>query len=368
MDWEAEGLLEGLAGDARDARRALLDELHSDGVAVEDLRRAVEEDRLVLLPIELALMSAPRHTLADLAERSGVSEDHVARFWRALGLTVAEDGAARYTEEDLQAAQRTRTYLEAGLPPEEILGLLRVMSSSIQRSAEAIRGTFASSFLQAGDTEADLARRFSAMADALMPLVVSDLEYLMRLHLREFARHDALSAADLDAGQVPDTQEVAVAFADLVGFTELGESVPEAELGEIADRLADLTLHLIRSPVRLVKTIGDAVMLVSPQPAPLAALLLELIDAAAADEQMPPLRAGAAWGLAYPRFGDWYGGTVNLASRMAGRARPGSLLVTAPMRDALGDGFSYSRAGLKRLKNVGEPVEAWRVRPPSSDG
>ena len=361
MDWEAEGLLEGLDAPARAARTALLDELHGDGVPVEDLRRAVQEDRLVLLPIELALMSAPRHTLDHLSEESGVSEEHVAAFWRALGLTLAE--GSRFTDEDLDAARRTRIYLDAGLPPEEILGLLRVMSSSVQRSADAIRAVFARTVLQPGDTEADLANRLRQTAGALMPLVVADLEYLMRLHLREFARHDALSAADRDSG-LPDTQEVAVAFADLVGFTELGESLPENELGEIADRLADLTLERIRAPIRLVKTIGDAVMLVSPQPRPLVDLLLELVDAATADEQMPPLRAGAAWGLAYPRFGDWYGGVVNLASRVAGRARPDSVLITTPLREQLGDdAFAFSRAGLKRLKNVGEPVEAWRVRP-----
>ncbi len=362
MDWDAEGLLDGLDDPAREARRALLDELSGKGVALEDLRRAVQEDRLVLLPIELALLSAPRYTLAEVSERSGVPEDHVAAFWRALGLALTED--ARFSEEDLAASHRTRLYLDAGMPPEEILGVLRLMSSSIQRMAEASRALFARNFLQPGDTEATLARRFADMTEVLVPLLVQDLEYLMRVHLREYARHDALGMAARDSGQMPDTQEVAVAFADLVGFTSLGESIPESELGTIADRLTDLTLGRLCAPVRLVKTIGDAVMLVSPQPRPLVDLLLDLVDAAEADEQMPPLRAGASWGSAYPRLGDWYGGTVNLASRVADRARPGSVLVTATLHDALGDveGLEWSRAGSKRLKNVGEPVEVWRVR------
>ena len=363
MDWEAEGLLDGLDPGAREARRALLDELHGErGVPVEALRQAVEQDRLVLLPIELALMSAPHHTLAEISERSGVAEEHIAAFWRAMGLAFSDPDAARFNDEDLQAARRTRLYLDAGLPQEDILGVLRIMSSSMERSAEAARAVFARNLLRPGDTEAELARRFSEMTEVLVPLVVQDLEYLLRLHLREFARHDMVGMAELDSGRLPDTQEVAVAFADIVGFTELGESLPESELGEIAERLADLTLERVRSPVRLVKTIGDAVMLVSPQPVPLVELLLELVEAVEADERMPRLRAGATWGLAYPRFGDWYGGTVNLASRVAGRARPGSVLVTTPLRKALGDGFEYSRAGLKKLKNVGEPVEAWRVR------
>lgn len=365
MDWDAEGLLEGLDDRARQARRRLLDDLHAQGVPIGELRRAVQENRLVLLPIELALMSPPRHTLDELSSVSGVPEEHVAAFYRALGLTLAE--GRQFSDEDLEAARRTRVYLDSGLPPEEILALLRVMSSNVQRSADAIRAAFARNFLQPGDSEAAAAARFREMAGALMPLAVQDLEYLLRVHLREFARHEALSAAELDSGQLPQTQHVAVAFADLVGFTELGESLPEVELGEIADRLADLTLARAHSPVRMVKTIGDAVMLVSAQPAPLVDLLLELVEAAAAEEQMPPLRAGASWGLAYPRLGDWYGGTVNLASRLAGRARPGSVLITTPLREQLGeDAFAYSRAGLKRLKNVAEPIESWRVRPASA--
>lgn len=364
MDWDAEGLLEGLDDAARVSRCRLLDDLHAKGVSVGELRRAVREDRLVLLPIEMALMSAPRYTLAELSTESGVPVEHIAAFWRALGLTLEDDDSARFTQEDVEAARRTRLYLDAGLPPDEILGVVRVMSSALARSAEAARALFARNLLQPGDTEPDLARRFAEGTDALVPLVASDLEYLLRVHLREYARHDAVGLAQVGSGQMPDTQEVAVGFADLVGFTALGESVPEVELGDIADRLTGLTLDRVRSPVRLVKTIGDAVMLVSAQPAPLVRLLLDLVEATARDDQMPPLRAGAAWGPAYPRLGDWYGATVNLASRVASRARPGSVLVTPPLREALaGEDLAFSKAGLKRLKNVGDPVPVWRVRP-----
>ena len=55
VDWESEGLLEGTEGKAREGRRQLLDELHESGVGLEELREAVEEGRLVLLPLEQAL-------------------------------------------------------------------------------------------------------------------------------------------------------------------------------------------------------------------------------------------------------------------------------------------------------------------------
>src|SRR3712207_6210504 len=107
------------------------------------------------------------------------------------------------------------------------------------------------------------------MAKALMPAVDADLDYLMRLHLREFVRSDALSVAERMSGHVRDTVEVAVAFADIVGFTKLGTELPEADLGDIAGHLTELAERHIRRPARVVKSIGDAVMVVSPDAAAL---------------------------------------------------------------------------------------------------
>jgi adenylate cyclase len=156
-----------------------------------------------------------------------------------------------------------------------------------------------------------------------------------------------------------------VAFADLVGFTELGESVEAEELGGLAQRLTDLAEEAGRGPVRLVKTIGDAVMLVAPEPAPLLDATLEMVESAEG-EGLPPLRAGLAFGPAVNRWGDWYGSTVNLASRLCSRARPRSVLIPADLRDHLGDAaerYTFSQAGQKRLKGVASPVPTLRVRP-----
>ena len=69
MDWDAEGLLEGLEDDrARDARRRLLDELHEQGMDVEELRRVVAEDKLVLAPVARALSSEARFTAREIAD------------------------------------------------------------------------------------------------------------------------------------------------------------------------------------------------------------------------------------------------------------------------------------------------------------
>jgi adenylate cyclase len=172
-----------------------------------------------------------------------------------------------------------------------------------------------------------------------------------------------ISALERRGGQLPGSREVAVCFADLVGFTRLGEEVAPEELGHLAVRLEALASEAAAPPVRLVKTIGDAAMLASPEPEPLLDAALMLIDAADAEgEDFPQLRAGAAFGRALPRAGDWFGRPVNLASRITAIARPGSVLVEREVRESAKDAYGWSYAGERRLKGIREPVPLFRAR------
>ena len=102
-------------------------------------------------------------------------------------------------------------------------------------------------------------------------------------------------------------------------------------------------------------------MFVSPEPAPLVEVALKLVDAFE-EEELPSLRAGIAFGPALQRAGDYYGNSVNLASRVTGVARPGSVLCTREIRDAAGDRFRWSAAGRHKLKGVSGPTLLYRAR------
>jgi adenylate cyclase len=239
------------------------------------------------------------------------------------------------------------------------------MSGAMARTADSLRQLFAETFLHAGDSEQEVARRFTETASALLPLVTADLDYLLRHHLRDFARSQALGVAEREAGRLADAAEVTVAFADIVGFTALGQEVPERELTDIAEVLERLAVEHAHRPARVVKSIGDAVLLVSPRPEALLRAVLDLLAATEALPGFPPLRIGVAHGRAVPRHGDWFGPAVNLASRVTARARAGSVLVTNEVRDALGDAadeFAFSAAGFKQLKGLPGPVPVLRVR------
>ena len=364
VDWDAEGLLDELPDDrARKARRELLDELHEEGVPVEELRKAVEEQRLALLPVERLLGSDKRYSQEDVARESGLEVDYLQATRRALGLPVPPPDAKVLGERDIEAAKIGARFRDAGFDDEGMLEAARVLGRGMARYAEAIRTLGASSLLAAGADERELGRRFAAATEALLPLSGTWLEYVFALHLGQVLRTDAVTFEEMTTGHLNESRPLAVAFADLVGFTELGETAGVEELTSVAVQLSKLAGEVVDPPVRVVKVIGDAVMLVSPDPEQMVATTLDLVERAEALESLPELRAGVAFGPAVNRWGDWFGSTVNLASRLTARARPSSVLVTEEVREALeGDGYAISTAGPKRLKGIAEPVKTYRVR------
>ena len=360
MDWEAEGLLDGLEGENRAARVKLLDELHASGYAVEELRDAAREGRLMFIPLERALGEEPVYSASEVAERSGLDYEFMTRQWQALGLPAADPDVVAYGERDLEAARRVKRFLDAGLDPEGVIEMARVIGLSMSRVAEASRYLIARTFLAGGATEYDVAQQ-GKLVRPLTELMEPTLGHVFSLQLVEQLRHEVMDRTELETGIVGQ-RHVTVCFADLVGWTELSEEAEEEEIGGLAERLASLTTDLLRPPVQVVKMIGDAAMLVSQDERPLLELALDLVDAAEREPDFPQLRAGLASGTAVGRWGDWYGRPVNLASRVCSRARPGSVLVTTPVREACDeDAYRFSAAGEKRLKGIGQ-VPLWRVR------
>jgi adenylate cyclase len=366
IDFEAEGLLDGLDGEReRGARLDLLRQLESEGVPLEELRRAVEEGRLALLPVERALEGQGRRYTADeVAELSGVDREFQDRLWQALGMALAPEDERAYDEDDLEGARNVKRFRDAGLPDEGILELAQVMGRSMAGLANAITQVFGEAFLQAGDTEQDLGLRYAQAANAMTPLLGPTLEHVLRIHQRAAARQAVMYSEEFATGRLSG-QRVTVAFADLVGFTRLGQMVPVDELGAVARRLTDVAMDVAAPEVSLVKSIGDAAMLVSRDPDAMVESALALVEAANAQgEDFPQVHAGLSHGEALPRGGDWYGQPVNLASRITDFARPGSVVAAKDVREAVDRDYSWSFAGRQRFKGVKDEVTVFRVRRP----
>jgi adenylate cyclase len=231
------------------------------------------------------------------------------------------------------------------------------------QTAEVMRQVVLEAVIEPGATELQIAKAYGQLVQQVSPLLGPMAEDVLRLQLRHGLETEAVNVAERAAGKLPGAREVTVCFADLVGFTRLGEAVPPEALESLANRLSGLARDVAAPPVQFIKTIGDAVMFVSADAAALLRAALELL-ASAEKEDLPQLRVGLAAGSAVRRAGDWFGSPVNLASRVTSVARPGTVLVAESARETIGDSddFTWSFAGARHVKGIKGEVKLFRAR------
>lgn len=366
-------LLEGLDGPARDERAALLAWLREEHAAPPDeLRRATDNGTIVLVAASRTLGKTERYSAREIARDSGIDVALWTALNRASGLPVPVDhDAVHYGESDLEVARTVKGFLDAGMPEEAMVNTTRVLGRGLGQAAEVMRQNVLELALRPGLTEQQLAATYAAVAESLVPLVGPLVDQMLRIQLNHAVREEVVTASEREAGRLPGAREVTVAFADLVGFTRLGEQLPPEQLEQVAERLGRLTVEVVEPPVRFVKSIGDAVLLVSPDPVALVAAAHALVAAAEGEgEDFPQLRIGIASGAAVSRGGDWFGRPVNLASRITGAARAGSVVSDAVTREAIGDrgALRWSFVGERKLKGLPAPVKLHRSRPADGRG
>jgi adenylate cyclase len=185
--------------------------------------------------------------------------------------------------------------LDLGIDPDDVIAVLRVMRESLGHAAAVMRESGLKAVLRPGATEIEVAEAIEALSLRAVPSFGPMMEGLLRMEIRRLFESEAVNAAERAAGILPGARQMTVCFADLTGFTTLGESIPPEELERVANRLAEPAQDVSPFPVRFVKSIGDAVMFVCSDPLPLAIAVLDLADAVAA-HGLPRLRVGLATG------------------------------------------------------------------------
>src|SRR5947207_5769856 len=208
MDFEAAGLLDGLDEHDRAARVKLLEQLVADGFTEEELKAAVTDDRLALLPVERVL--GGKYTAAEIEEQTGMPASLLCRIRRLLSLPEASPDERVFGEEDVAAAQSMRLFLDSGLDEDAIVTITRVLGETMSRLAATTTAGFAAAFLEPGDSEDEVARRFSALAEQLVPALSPVLLSAFKAHLHEQVRRAVLSRAERESGQLAVDQEQAV--------------------------------------------------------------------------------------------------------------------------------------------------------------
>jgi adenylate cyclase len=358
---EARGLYDPQAPDAAD-RLALLRFLEEDGLTLDEMVAAHAVGRLTAAAGDRQLRPGEgRYTLAEAAERASVSLDMAERLRRAVGLTSLDASKRQMSDADVETLRAFNVAVQLfGERP--ALDLSRVVGSSIARIAESAVSLFLAQIenplLQEGRGSLALARA-NRDATAAVNVLPTLIETLFRRHVEEAVRRQA-KARDSDRSAV--TVQMAVGFVDLVGFTLRTQQLSAAELTvlvrEFEARAQDVvTMH----GGRVVKLIGDEVMFVALDAGAGCEIALSLVEAFRDDASGIAPRGGLAAGPLLMHGGDYYGTTVNLASRIADLAVPFEILVTLDVM-ARAEKFRFEPAGRRILKGFAEPLQLYAAR------
>lgn len=336
------------------------------GIAPAEIDAAATDGRLHLLVVDALLLSGPtRYTPVDVARLTGMDLEDTRRFWRALGFPEVADDNAVFTDADVDILTLVQGLLALRvIETDTAVEMARVIGSSMSRIAEAQIG--AAPLGVGSDLEPEqLAELWVLTAQEMLPSFSRILEYVWRRHYQAAARRALLRPAELDSG----TDRLAVGFADLVGFTALAQQLSEKALGEVVGTFEAVAYDAVAAGGgRVVKTIGDAAMFVVPDPAAAVSIGLAVAGAYNRDDAMTNVRVGIAYGQVLAREGDYFGQTVNRASRIVNVALAGSVVVDDELHDELGADprFAWRSIRARYLKDIGR-VPLWVALDPGSD-
>jgi adenylate cyclase len=363
--WAREGLIPELNGTgewttAAVAHARIVARLRDRGHSLEHIKRAGQQGRLAYSYIEdMFDGDHPTLSIDDAADATGLEPALITRFWTSLGLPAS--AIDELTEEDLEALQYVAAILEAGFPLVAFLQLCRVYGQALSQIADAEVRLFHlyvhEPLIREGVPGLQMAEEMEELARDLLPLASPMMDYVHERFLQHFVEQDVvghmeseLEDEDVDLGRV----RVALAFADLAGYTRFTEEEGEEEALSSVERFVEGVTNTLPDGARVVKTIGDEVMVVGQD---VGALVDWAVGFTSLFEERPEPRIGVHYGTTLYRDGDYFGRDVNLTSRVVARARGGEVLVSDAVTDALRNSshLRFEQIGQVKLKGFAEP-------------
>jgi len=365
--WENAGVVPAAAdagwNDDALAQARVVARLRDRGHTLAEIRRATESGRLAFAFIEDLLPSAGRAlTLEDLAERCGLEVALVERVITALGFGARE----RFDEDDLQLLRYIGAVLSAGFPLVALLQLVRVYGQALAQVADAEVRLFHlyvhEPLIHDGVPGVQIAEEMEDLARELLPLASPVMDQVHQRFLSHFLEQDIVGHMEAELSGRPSDLgrlRVAVAFADLAGYTRMTEEQGDEEAVGAVERFVETIESTLPEDARIIKTIGDGVMVVGHDA---GALTAWAVDFQGLSVERPLPRIGLHCGEALYRDGDYFGRDVNQAARIAARAAGGEVLVTRPVVDSVAGQLEFERIGEVRLKGFSEVTEVFAAR------
>lgn len=349
------------------AQARVVARMRERGYGLEEVKEAAREGKLAFGFAE-DLIRAPGKTFTrdEAAQRTGLEPELIDRLLSLLGTPTQHEGALG--EDDMQALEHIAEVLDSGFPLVAFLQLVRVYAQSIRRIADSEVRLFHlyvhEPLMADGRPPLEIAEEMGGLAGDLLPITAPLMNYMHNRYLRFYIEQDVVGhmEADLGGGQRLARVQMAFCFVDLAGFTRFTEEEGDEEALDLVERFVDTVEATLPAEATVVKTIGDEVMIVSPDPVSLTEWSVGFLRLF---QERPQPRTGLHYGEAVFRDGDYFGGDVNLTHRVVSRALGGEVLVTKPIVDAISesDWLSFEPIGEVTLKGFDEPVALYVTYP-----
>jgi len=350
------------------AQARVVSRMRERGYSLEDLKSAGKEGRLAFgFTEELFSGSQETYSIEEAAEETGLEPELVERILVILGTPL---GQRELNKDDLAAMRHCARVLAAGFPLVAFLQLVRVYAQSMRRIADAEVRLFHlyvhEPMIRDAIPELEMAEEMGELAADILPLAAPLTEYLHERYLRFFVEQDVVG--HMEAGASMDTAEIALGhvnvtlcFIDLTGFTRYTEEEGDIEALDVVENFVATVEATMPREATIVKTIGDEVMVVSPDPTSLTEWAVELL---ARFPRRPQPRVGIHYGDAVYRGGDYFGSQVNLVHRVVNRALAGEVLVTDAVCGAIAasERLGFEPIGEVTLKGFPTPTALFVVR------
>jgi adenylate cyclase len=373
--WAADGLVpqarDGRWTRAAVAQARIVARLRERGHTIDEIRSATESGRLAFGFVDDLLPEHERrHTLEEAAAASSLEPALIERLFLSMGFNAAS--LERLSDDDVELLRHVGVVLSAGFPLVALLQLARVYGQALAQMADAEVRLFHlyvhEPLMRQRVPGVEMGEEMQALAGELLPLAAPIMDRVHQRFLTHFVEQDVISDMEADLEDAPlelGRLRVAIAFADLAGYTRLTEEEGEEEAVDAVERFIEDVEVTLPEDARVVKTIGDEVMVVGTDAAALVdwAVGFQRIVA----DRRPLPRIGIHYGPTLYRDGDYYGREVNLASRVVARAAGGEVLVTRSVVAQAGDHLEFERIGEVRLKGFEQPTELFLARA-SDDG
>jgi adenylate cyclase len=373
--WVALGLVPGFNGSWTPAAAAyvrVVARLRARGHSLDAIKKASEQGQLATGPLEDLLRRAEgRYTLRQVARATGLEQALIERILSAMGLTALAEQPM--SEEDLEMMRYVAAMLAAGLPSVAFLQLARVYGQALADIADAevrlVHLYVHEPLMREGISSVEIADEMEDLVRELIPFVVPLMSYIHNRYLAHFVEQDVIGHMDSELAEISAVEgrlRVAIAFADLAGYARLTVERGDEEALEAVERFVEAVEQTLPHDARVIKTLGDEVMVVATDPVALTGWAVDLQQHV--DREQPPPRIGIHYGEALYRDGDYFGREVNQAARVVARAAGGEVLVTRPVVDMASgvDGVRFKRIGEVGLKGFSEPTELFTAAPRGS--